>query len=299
MKAFVVGATGVLGRETVHELQARGHQVTALARTPKAEAALTAAGVAALPGDIYDQAALERGAAGCDAVLHLATRIPAKPIPSAKDLEETNRLRVEGTPLLVEAARRAGARALLYQSISFIFPDTDGAEVTEDSPTLHTPVVDATLAGERATVDSGLRGVALRGGQFTQRGSYHTNWMEQALRRRRLPLIGRGDGILGLVHPRDLARAFVLAAENETARGVYHVAAEPVEARVFYGEWARRIGAPTPRRIPTWLARWFMGPAVALVASRYRVSSEKIRRELGFTFEFPTYLEILDDATRT
>ncbi len=94
-----------------------------------------------------------------------------------------------------------------------------------------------------------------------------------------------------------LARAFLLAVEKETARGVYHVAAEPIETRIFYNEWAARLGAKPPRRIPVWLARLMLGDMGKMATLRYRVSSEKIQRELAFSFEFPTYKEILDDIT--
>jgi nucleoside-diphosphate-sugar epimerase len=297
MKTFLIGATGVLGRETLPLLRAAGHQVVALARTPEAEKTLAAQGVEPIPGTIYDPAALQRGARDADAVLHLATRIPQKPIPRLADFAENDRLRTEGARLLADAARRAGARALLFQSIAFIFPDCDAAEVTEDSQPYDHPLVRTALEGERATLRSGLRGVALRGGYFFHRGAYHTNWMAEQLRKRRLPLIGRGDALMNLVHPRDLARAFLLAAENPNARGVYHVAAQPVEARILFTEWARRLGARPPRHIPHWLARLVMGDFGKLAAFRYRVSSEKTQQQLGFTFEFPTYEEILDHLT--
>lgn len=296
MRAFVVGATGVLGRETVAALKARGHEVVALVRTAEAERAFAGYGIPAVRGDLFDPAILERGARGCDVVFHLATRIPRKPVLKPADFAENDRIRTEGTRLLAAAARKAGAKTLLFQSIAFIYGDHGGAQVTEETPPLDVPLVRTALEGERLTLDSGLRGVVLRGGFFFQRGSYHTDWMADALRKRRLPLIGRGDGILNPVHPRDLARAFVLAGESENARGVYHVTAEPVEMRVLYTEWARRLGAQPPRRIPSWLARLLVGGYVARQATlRYRVSSEKIRRGLGFRFDFPTYKELLDD----
>ncbi|MFQ5664185.1 MAG: NAD-dependent epimerase/dehydratase family protein [Terriglobia bacterium] len=295
MKAFVVGATGALGRETVAELLARGHQVVALARTAAVESAFAQWGIPAVHGDIFDTAVLERGARDADAVFHLATRIPRKPIPRRRDFAETNRIRTEGTRRLAVAAKRVSAKALLFQSIAFIYGDHRGAEVTERTLPYDHPLIAAVLDGELTTLHSGLRGVVLRGGQFFQRGSYHTDWMAAALRKRRLPLIGRGDAYVNPVHPRDLARAFVLAAEKETARGIYHVAAQPVEARVLYTEWAHRLGAPPPRHLPYWLARLLLGELAKLARFRYRVSSEKIRRELGFQFRFPTYEEILDD----
>lgn len=297
MRAFVVGATGVLGRETVAELRARGHQVVALVRTPGAERAFADYGIPAVRGDIFDAAVLERGARGADAVFHLATRIPRKPLPKPRDFEETNRIRTEGTRLLAVAAKKAGAKTLLFQSIAFIYGDHSGAEVTEETLPLEHPLVRAALDGEQTTLESGLRGVVLRGGNFFQRGAFHTEWMAEALRRRRLPLIGAGDAYINPVHPRDLARAFVLAAENESTRGVYHVAAEPVEARLLYSEWARRLNAKPPRRIPYWLARLVIGEFAKMAAFRYRVSSQKIRRQMGFRFEFATYKEILDSLT--
>ncbi|MFQ5779038.1 MAG: NAD-dependent epimerase/dehydratase family protein, partial [Terriglobia bacterium] len=248
-------------------------------------------------GDLFDPAILERGARGCDAVFHLATRIPRKPLPRRKDFAENDRIRTEGTRLLAEAARKVGARTLLFQSIAFIYGDHGGAEVTEETRPLDHPLVVTALAGERTTLDSGLRGVVLRGGYFFHREAYQTRWMADSLRKRRLPLIGRGDAFINPVHPRDLARAFVLAAENESSGGVYHVAAEPVEAGVLYTKWARRLGAKPPRRMPYWLARVVLGEFAQLASFRYRVSSEKFRRALGFAFQFPTYKEILDDIT--
>jgi nucleoside-diphosphate-sugar epimerase len=233
----------------------------------------------------------------CGAVFHLATRIPQKPIPKRRDFAENDRLRRQGTRLLAEAAKKTGAPVLLFQSIAFIFPDCAGAKVTEESRPYDHPLVRNVLEGESTTLNSSLRGVVLRGGYFFQRGAYHTEWMADSLRKRRLPLIGRGDAYINPVHPGDLARAFVLAAESEAARGIYHVAAEPVESRVFLTEWAGRLGAKPPRSMPYWLARLILGEMAKLAAFRYRVSSEKIRRELGFALEFPTYKELLDALT--
>lgn len=231
-------------------------------------------------------------------MFHLATRIPAKLVPSRRDYRENNRLREEGTRLLAAAARKAGARTFLFQSIAFIFGDHNGREVTENTGPYDHPLVANAIAGERMTLEAGLRGVVLRGGYFFHREAFHTRKLAEALRKRRLPLVGQGDSFLCPVHPRDLARAFVAAAEDERARGVYHVAAEPVEARVLFTEWARRLEAKPPRSIPYWLARLLMGELAKMATFRYRVSSEKIRRELGFKFLFPTYKEILDEITR-
>ncbi len=67
MNIAIVGATGRAGSEITVELVKRGHSVTAIARHP--EKALDHAAVAAVKGDVSDQAALAKLFAGHDAVV--------------------------------------------------------------------------------------------------------------------------------------------------------------------------------------------------------------------------------------
>ena len=106
MRVLVAGATGVIGRQLVPLLGAADHQVIALARSRDRAAGLGVAEV--LEADLLDRSAVAKAVAQSapDAVVHLATAIPAaiNPKKMARDFALTDRLRTEGTRNLLDAA---------------------------------------------------------------------------------------------------------------------------------------------------------------------------------------------------
>jgi nucleoside-diphosphate-sugar epimerase len=74
MRVFITGASGWIGSATVDELLAHGYDVTGLARSDAAAAALEAKGAAVLRGDLDDLDSLRTGSTDADAVIHLANK---------------------------------------------------------------------------------------------------------------------------------------------------------------------------------------------------------------------------------
>ncbi len=149
MKVFVTGATGVLGRAAVSALLHDGHAVTGLARSEAKAAELAEAGADAVQVSLFDQAGLTEAFRGFDAVANLATHMPvgvAGIRPGAWKVND--RVRVEGSKIVVQAAHDAGVRRLVQESVSFLYADAGDEWITEDSTLSVTRSLDPAAVAE-------------------------------------------------------------------------------------------------------------------------------------------------------
>ena len=111
-----------------------------------------------------------------------------------------------------------------------------------------------------------------------------------AIRRRQLPIVGDGGGIWSFTHIADAAAA-TLAALQRGATGIYNVADdEPAPVREWLPFLASAIGAPPPRRVPTWLARMVIGHHGIVVMTESRgCSNEKAKTALDWRPRYPSW----------
>jgi nucleoside-diphosphate-sugar epimerase len=118
VRVFLAGATGVIGRRLVPLLIDRGHAVTAMTRRPEGAALLRSLGAEPVVADALDREALF-AVVGGDVVIHQLTDL------REFDLAANARLRVDGTRNLVDAARGAGVRRIIAQSVAFAYEPGD------------------------------------------------------------------------------------------------------------------------------------------------------------------------------
>jgi nucleoside-diphosphate-sugar epimerase len=294
MRVFLAGATGVIGRRLVPMLLAEGHQVTGMTRTPEKLAALRAQGAEAVLTDALDAEAVRAAVAAArpDAVIHQLTSIPSRiePRRMERDFALNDRLRAEGTRHLVRAAREAGARRILAQSVAFAYAPGPPGTVHDEQDPLYTSAampfrrsVEALGELERAVLEAG--GVALRYGYFYGSGSAisRDGSIGQDLARRRMPIVGRGEGVWSLIHVEDAARA-TLAALEHGAPGAYNIVDdEPAPVAEWLPALAAETGAPRPMRVPAWIARILAGRYGVETMTRAQGASNALaRRELGW-----------------
>jgi nucleoside-diphosphate-sugar epimerase len=226
-RVAVLGATGVYGRHLLPRLIAAGYRVRALARKPEAAALAVACGAEIAAADIFDEASLRAGLAGCDVAINLATSLPA---PGEQgDYAKNDQLRREGTPIFVRACRESGVARILQQSIAMTH--AGGGDAWADEDTFH-PVAEgvagaaiaAVRAMEAAVMESDLDWLILRGGLFYGPGTgFDDDWFARA-RAGKLRLPAEGDDYVSLVHISDMAAATVAALRRWPSRQALIVA---------------------------------------------------------------------------
>ncbi|GIW73409.1 MAG: dTDP-glucose 4,6-dehydratase [Planctomycetota bacterium] len=305
MRVFVAGASGAIGRPLVARLLMAGHQVVAMTRSPRAAAQLAEMGAQPVVCDAFELPALARALreARPEAVVHQLTAIPSRVHPRrvAAQLAATNRLRTEGTRNLLQAARAAGARRLLVQSVAFAYAPRRGGPHTEQeplylqAPRAFRPVIAAVDELERlATGSPGLTGIVLRYGLFYGPGTIYApdGSFAADVRRRRVPLIGGGEGVFSFIQLEDAAAATVQALER-AAPGIYNVVDDdPAPMRSWLPHYAELLGAPPPRRLPRWLGRLAGGPyAIYLCCEQRGASNARARAALGWAPRHPSWRE--------
>lgn len=155
--------------------------------------------------------------------------------------------------------------------------------------------IDAESIPREAGLADGFVTAVLRCGFFYDCESAHTRMLAEALQKRAMPIIGSGNAVWAMIHTDDAASAFVTAAE-QPRNGVWHVVDnELVTVRAFLEEFAVRLGARPPRRVPVWLARWLAGDqAVAYFTKSSRTTNARFRRDFGSEPRYRTYREGLD-----
>jgi nucleoside-diphosphate-sugar epimerase len=141
-----------------------------------------------------------------------------------------------------------------------------------------------------------VEGLVLRYGGFygpgTSLGINPDGEQTEAVRKRRFPIVGSGDGIMSLIQIEDAASATAAAVERGEP-GVYNVVDDdPAPVRVWLPGLADALGAKPPRRVPLWLGRMLAGEGIAIMMTELRgASNEKAKREFDWSPRYPSWRE--------
>jgi len=302
LKIAITGGTGFTGRPLVKTLLEGGHEVRVLSRRP-ADTRSPFQGARWYQGDFchpIDPAFLN----GVDALYHLAAELS-----NSAQMDAVN---VQGTANLLTAANRAGVRRWIQLSSIGVYGPPRALLVTEKTTPAPANEYERTkLASDRLVEKTCQRSdidyVILRPsnviGAEMKNGSFFA--LVKAVSRGRYFFIGPRGGIATYVHVDDVVRALV-ACQKAPRGGVYNLSSDCTwEALIEC--IASLVGVRSPRlRLPAMPVKMVLralegrlrlpitSGRLASLTNRSRYSSERIVRELGFTYSRPMPVGIED-----
>lgn len=301
MKVFVTGATGAIGRHAVRALVESGHAVTALARTPEKAASLGAQGATPVSVSIFDKLGLVETVSGHDAIVNLATALPAtSDFRKLSAWAENIRIRTEGSATIVDAALEAGVPKLIQESVSMIYQDHGDQWIDESWPTDDFPMAQSNLAAEASAnrfSDSGGTGVILRFGWFYGPGAKHSEEFLELARKWGLGvMMGRSTTYVSSINVLDGGCA--VAAALAVAGGIYNIVDDqPLTKREFADAIASAAGRKHYVRAPGRIAE-LLGDSTTSLTRSLRVSNTKFKAATGWSPRFVSAREGLSEMVQ-
>ncbi len=282
MKTVVTGGTGVIGRAAVKALVEADHDVVVVTRTSASWDAVSRMGARPVLGNVLDVDTLATAYEGADAAINLATRVPVGHhalVPGA--WRRHDRLRTTGVTNVVEAARCAGVRRVVQESVSFMYADQGDEWVTENSAVEISPMTEPAAVGESQVQDYACDsrvGVVLRFGTIVGDDGQTRYWLGAAKNGRPIG-IGHPSDWAHVIHTDDLGGA-VLASLHAPS-GVYNVGAEPVQRHDLVQGYAEAAGVESAAFIGAF-GRWLIGPRLEPLTRSLRVSSDHFAAQTGW-----------------
>ncbi|NJL84288.1 MAG: NAD-dependent epimerase/dehydratase family protein [Chloroflexaceae bacterium] len=302
-KAFVTGGTGFLGSNLVRLLLQEGYTVRVLVRPSSCLDNLRGLNLEIIKGDIHDPG-LATQMQGCDVLFHLAACYSLW----RRDRVAVYRHNVEGTRLVLRAARRAGiARTVYTSSVAAI--GTTGSDRLADE-TWQSPLADLVghykkskfLAEQEAqkAVQLGQDVVIVNPSTPIGPGDLKPTPTGEILMRflqGNMPVCV--DTGLNFIDVRDVARGHLLALERGKIGDRYILGHQNLTLQTLLEQLAEITGKKAPRlTIPVWLpvgiawvdevvlAPWGKTPAIPLEGTlmssqKMYYDASKAVRELG------------------
>lgn len=287
---LVTGGAGYVGAVLVPKLLARGYQVRVLDLflfghdvMPQGEPSLEC-----IVGDIRDQELLRRVLPGVDAVIHLACISNDPSFELNPGLSKS--INFDAFEPLVAISKQSGVERFIYASTSSVYGVSDAPDVTEDHPLvpltdynkykgLCEPVLLKYQGPKFTTVI--IRPATVCGYSPRQRLDLTVNILTNlAVNNGKITIFG-GTQKRPNIHVDDIAELYVDLLERPAGQiaGKTFNAAYQNHTVAELGEMVRCVvGREMPERAPI---------AVETTPSNdlrsYHVSSEKIKRELGWT----------------
>jgi UDP-glucose 4-epimerase len=232
MRVMVTGGSGFIGSHVVDKLLDAGHEVRLFDLSPSPYRSPEEVDFRA--GCVTDADALLAAAEGCDAIVHLAAVADVNDVIS--DPAKAQEVNSEGTLRVLEAARQAAVKRVIYGSTIWAYSDCSERSVDEDTrPEPPSHLYTATkLAGEHYCksyselydVDYTILRFGIPYGPRARDATVLAAFCAKAEAGERLTVAGDGSQSRRFVYVEDLAEGVVSALRPEAANRIYNLAGD-------------------------------------------------------------------------
>ncbi|MGZ4310880.1 MAG: NAD-dependent epimerase/dehydratase family protein, partial [Solirubrobacteraceae bacterium] len=286
MRVLVTGGSGFIGSHVVDKLRARGHTPVIYDLRPSPWHQDPEHPVDTVLGSITDREALERALHSCDAVAHLAAVADVNDVHASP--EDAERVNARGTVTVLEAARRAGVKRIVYASTIWVYSDCEPEEVDEDTllpPPSHL-YTSTKLAGELYCkayqelygIDYTILRFGIPYGPRAREAAVIPAFVNKALAGEPLTLAGDGMQSRKFVYVEDLAEGVARGLDDIAVNRVYNLASDETVTIKQIAETVRDLMGNVEITYTPARPGDFGGKIV---------SSERARQELGWTAATP------------
>lgn len=286
MRVFVTGATGVLGRRVIRNLIDQQFSVSALSRSAQNTEFLKREHVEIREGDLFNKREMVEATKNSDAILHLATSIPRKTLAKLSDWQINDRIRVEGTANLVDAAIANNVKTFVCESVAMLYGQQHGKFVTTSTPLPDEQVEMARSAiqMEKMLVDR-LPGkyIIFRFGSFYSDDDFFTNSIIDNVSKGRMPMLGDGNYYMNWIHLDDAASAVLFGLkhlDHFMGKKVNVTDGHPILYADMLNYLSKLLRHKRPFHLPAWIARLLLGKnRFAVFTNSYRVEPDPLLKD--------------------
>lgn len=292
---LITGATGLVGKKLVPELQKLGHTIAVLSRK---QTQIKDAKV--YLWDVYKQQIDESALNGIDTIIHLA----GEGIGDKKWTDERKKQlidsRVQSAKLLYKTIKATNAPIKSFISASAVgFYGDRGEEIlAEQSLPGDGFLADCCTAWEDAVTEGaelGIRVVKIRIGLILSKEDGALATIEKPIKFFVGAALGSGKQWMPWIHLNDIVGIFTKAVTDETLSGAYNACAPvPVTNKLLTKRIAYFLNRPVwPFNVPKFALKTLLGEMSVLPLMSNNTSSQKIL-DTGYQFEFVN----LEDALK-
>jgi uncharacterized protein len=292
MKIAIAGATGFVGSRLVEQLQAQGHQVLMLTRSPQ-QASKRFPQAQVVGYNPLKSGDWQESISGCDAVINLA----GEPIAEKRWTPAQKRVMMEsrqiGTQKIVEAISLAASKppVLINASAIGYYGTSETSKFDETSPAGTDFLAQVCTAWETAAQAAsalGTRVVILRLGIVLGENGGALGKMLAPFNAFVGGPIGSGNQWFSWIHRDDVVKLIIAALTDTQMQGVYNATApNPVTMTDFAQTLGTVMNRPSWLPVPNFALEALLGEgAIVVLQGQQVIPTQTLSR--GFEFQYPT-----------